>query len=56
MIVEDYFYYDLYRETLPFITAGKAVFAAEYTDMAIEFDDICQKAKAEFHQRYFKKP
>ncbi len=45
MIVEDYFYYDLYRATLPFITAGKAVFAAEYTDMAIEFDDICQKAK-----------
>jgi endo-alpha-1,4-polygalactosaminidase (GH114 family) len=45
MIVEDYFYYDLYRDTLPFITAGKAVFAAEYTDMAIEFDSICQKAK-----------
>ncbi len=45
MIVEDYFYYDLYGETLPFIAAGKAVFAAEYTDMAIEFDDICQKAK-----------
>lgn len=31
---------------LPFIEAGKPVFAAEYTDMNITLDDFCPQAKA----------
>jgi hypothetical protein len=31
---------------LPFIQAGKPVFAAEYTDMDHSIDDFCPQAKA----------
>lgn len=30
---------------LPFIRAGKPVFAAEYTDMDIALEDFCPQAK-----------
>ena len=40
-ITEDAFYYDWIEEMLPFIDAGKPVFAAEYTDMDVDFDAAC---------------
>ena len=40
-ITEDAFYYDWIAEMLPFIEAGKAVFAAEYTDMDVDFEAAC---------------
>lgn len=40
-ITEDAFYYDWIREMLPFIEAGKPIFAAEYTDMPVDFDAAC---------------
>jgi endo-alpha-1,4-polygalactosaminidase (GH114 family) len=40
-ITEDAFYYDWIGEILPFIDAGKPVFAAEYTDMNLDFDSAC---------------
>jgi hypothetical protein len=45
-ITEDAFYYDWINEMLPFIKAGKPVFAAEYTDMHVDFDAACAWGKA----------
>jgi hypothetical protein len=41
-ITEDCFYYDWCREMVPFIEAGKAVFAAEYTDLDGDFSKYCE--------------
>jgi hypothetical protein len=43
-ITEDCFYYGWCEEMLPFIQAGKAVFAAEYTDLDGDFAEYCQKS------------
>jgi len=40
-VTEDAFYYDWIAEMLPFIDAGKPVFAAEYTDMPVDFKTAC---------------
>ena len=40
-ITEDAFYYGWVDKLLPFIAAGKPVFAAEYTDMDVDFDTAC---------------
>jgi hypothetical protein len=40
-ITEDCFYYGWCGRMLPFIEAGKAVFAAEYTDMEVDFKAAC---------------
>jgi len=40
-ITEDAFYYEWIEEMLPFIEAGKPVFAAEYTDMDVDFNAAC---------------
>jgi endo-alpha-1,4-polygalactosaminidase (GH114 family) len=40
-VTEDAFYYDWADQMLPFIAAGKAVFAAEYTDMNVDFAAAC---------------
>jgi endo-alpha-1,4-polygalactosaminidase (GH114 family) len=40
-ITEDAYYYEWAEEMLPFIEAGKPVFAAEYTDMEVDFDAAC---------------
>ena len=40
-ITEDAFYYDWIKEMIPFIKAGKPVFAAEYTDMDVDFPAAC---------------
>lgn len=40
-ISEDAFYYDWIGQMLPFIESGKAVFAAEYTDMDVDFAAAC---------------
>jgi len=40
-ITEDAFFYQWIEEMLPFIQAGKPVFAAEYTDMAVDFNAAC---------------
>ena len=40
-ITEDAYYYGWARELLPFIEAGKPVFAAEYTDMNMDFNATC---------------
>jgi Glycoside-hydrolase family GH114 len=40
-IAEDCFYYDRCADMLPFISAGKPVFAAEYTDMDVDFEAAC---------------
>ncbi len=45
-ITEDAFYYGWINEMLPFIEAGKPVFAAEYTDMDVDFDAACAWGKA----------
>ncbi len=44
-ITEDYFYYDEAETMLPYIEAGKPVFAAEYTDLDGDFESYCQKSK-----------
>jgi hypothetical protein len=44
-ITEDYFFYQLYEKMLPFIQAGKPVFAAEYDDTGVDFAAACKKAK-----------
>ncbi len=44
-ITEDAFYYDWAEEMLPYIEAGKPVFAAEYTDLPSDFDEYCRKSK-----------
>jgi len=40
-ITEDAFYYGWIKDMLPFIKAGKPVFAAEYTDMDVDFSAAC---------------
>jgi hypothetical protein len=44
-ITEDAFYYDWIGEMLPFIEAGKPIFAAEYTDMDVDFHAACAWGK-----------
>jgi endo-alpha-1,4-polygalactosaminidase (GH114 family) len=44
-IVEDYFFYGWQEKMLPFIEAGKPVFAAEYDDTGVDFAAACKKAK-----------
>jgi hypothetical protein len=44
-ITEDAFYYRWAEKMLPFIKAGKPVFAAEYTDMKVDFDATCKWGK-----------
>jgi hypothetical protein len=45
-ITEDAFYYNWAEEMLPFVEAGKAVFAAEYTDMDVDFAAACAWGRA----------
>ncbi|HVM70652.1 MAG TPA: endo alpha-1,4 polygalactosaminidase [Anaerolineales bacterium] len=40
-ITEDAYYYHWIERMLPFIESGKPVFAAEYTDMAVDFEAAC---------------
>jgi len=40
-ILEDYYYYGWCDQMLPFIAQGKPVFAAEYTDMQVDFEAAC---------------
>ena len=44
-ITEDYFYYDDAETMLPYINAGKPVFAAEYTDLPGDFKAFCEQSK-----------
>jgi TolB protein len=44
-LTEDCFDEEWCEEMLPFIWAGKAVFAAEYTDTGIELEDFCPLAE-----------
>jgi endo-alpha-1,4-polygalactosaminidase (GH114 family) len=41
-ITEDAFYYNWIEKMLPFVEAGKAVFAAEYTDTGVDFKAACE--------------
>ncbi|RME07009.1 MAG: endo alpha-1,4 polygalactosaminidase, partial [Anaerolineae bacterium] len=45
-LTEDCFAEGWCEEVLPFIQAGKAVFAAEYTDTGVTLDEICPLAQA----------
>ena len=45
-LTEDCFAEGWCDEMLPFIQAGKPVFAAEYTDMNIALEDLCPQAEA----------
>ena len=40
-LTEDCFFYDWCEQMLPFISAGKPVFAAEYTDMGMTLNMFC---------------
>jgi len=44
-ITEDYFYYGDAESMLPYIEAGKPVFAAEYTDLPGDFSAFCEQSK-----------
>lgn len=44
-LTEDCFAGEWCEQMLPFIEAGKAVFAAEYTDTGISLDEICPQAE-----------
>ncbi len=44
-ITEDAFYYGWPKDMLPFIEAGKPVFAAEYTDLPGDFAAFCAQSK-----------
>jgi hypothetical protein len=44
-ITEDAYYFNWIKEMLPFIQAGKPVFAAEYTDMDVDFSAACAWGK-----------
>jgi len=44
-ITEDAFYYGWAKDMLPFIDAGKPVFAAEYTDLPGNFAVFCEQSK-----------
>ena len=43
-IIEDAFYYNWAEEMKPYIRSGKAVFAAEYTDLPGDWEDICRQS------------
>jgi endo-alpha-1,4-polygalactosaminidase (GH114 family) len=43
-ITEDAFYYGWAEDMLPYIQAGKPVFAAEYTDLPGDFDEFCRQS------------
>ena len=45
-ITEDAFYYGWAEKMKPFVEAGKAVFAAEYTDLGGDFAEYCVRAKS----------
>jgi hypothetical protein len=45
-LTEDCFADEWCDDVAPFIAAGKAVFAAEYTDTGITLDDFCPRAQA----------
>lgn len=44
-IIEDYFYYGEAETMLPYIRAGKPVFAAEYTDLPGDFEAFCRQSR-----------
>ena len=44
-IIEDAFYYDWAEDMLPYIEAGKPVFAIEYTDLPGDFDEFCEQSE-----------
>jgi len=44
-IVEDYFFYGEAESMIPYIKAGKPVFAAEYTDLPGDFEAFCRQSK-----------
>lgn len=44
-ITEDAFYYGWAEEMIPYIQAGKPVFAAEYTDLSGDFEDFCRQSQ-----------
>ena len=44
-ITEDAFHYDWAKDMLPYIQAGKPVFAAEYTDLPGNFQEFCRQSK-----------
>jgi hypothetical protein len=44
-ITEDAFYYDWAEKMVPYIHAGKPVFAAEYTDLGGDFRTFCQASR-----------
>jgi hypothetical protein len=44
-ITEDYFFYKEAEAMLPYIKAGKPVFAAEYTDLPGDFSAFCRQSK-----------
>ncbi len=45
-ITEDAFHYNWIEQMLPLIEAGKPIFAAEYTDMDVDFEAACQWGRA----------
>jgi hypothetical protein len=44
-ITEDAFVFDWYQKMMPFLEAGKPVFAAEYDDTQVDFGAACKTAK-----------
>jgi hypothetical protein len=44
-ITEDYFFFGEAEYMLPYIEAGKPVFAAEYTDLGGDFDTFCRQSQ-----------
>jgi endo-alpha-1,4-polygalactosaminidase (GH114 family) len=44
-ITEDAFYYGWAEDMLPYIQAGKPVFAAEYTDLPGDFEEFCRQSQ-----------
>ena len=44
-ITEDAFYDNWAKAMLPYIQAGKPVFAAEYTDMPGDFQEFCRQSE-----------
>jgi endo-alpha-1,4-polygalactosaminidase (GH114 family) len=43
-IIEDAYYYGWIDSMLPFISIGKPVFAAEYTDLGVDFEAACDRS------------
>jgi hypothetical protein len=44
-ITEDCFFYTWCKQMLPFLQAGKPVFAAEYTDLGGDFEAYCRQSQ-----------